>query len=73
MIVTQTTSLKIQADGGSNSHIFNERKHFWRLQETKAMVKGVFGKRNESIGLGIVLVRINEMVIPLLSILFHAR
>ena len=70
MIVTQTTSLKIQADGGSNSHIFNERKHFWRLQETKAMVKGVFGKRNESIGPGIVLVRIDDMVIPLYPCFF---
>ena len=34
------------------------------------MVKGVFGKRQEAIGPGIVLVRINDMFIPLYPCFF---
>ena len=70
MIVTILKAIKTQADGGSNSHIFNKRKYFWRLQNTKSMVKGVFGKQQEATGPGIVLVRINNMFIPLYPCFF---
>ena len=68
MIVTQTPSIKIQIDGGSNSMIFTKRKHFWYLQET-TMVVGVTGKKSvsKSIGPGIVLARIKDMFVPLYS------
>ena len=70
MIVNMQSAVKTQADGGSNSHIFNKREYFWRLQDTKSMVKGVFGKQQEAIGPGIVLVRINNMFIPLYPCFF---
>ena len=52
-------------DGGSNSQIFALRKHFWTFTPIKGKITQVTGDEGEYLGIGIVLARIGDIIVPL--------
>ena len=44
-------------DGGANSHIFKDKRHFWKYAAIKSTVKQVTGDEAPVQGMGIVLVK----------------
>ena len=53
-------------DGGANAFIFPNRDHFWAYNLTDTAIRQVGGSCIPSIGMGIVIIRLNnELVIPL--------
>ena len=54
-----------QLDGGSNSHVFTDRSHFIQYRKRQIQITQISGTKVNSIGYGMVLIRIGELVITL--------
>ena len=54
-----------QLDGGSNSHVFTDRSHFIQYRKRQIQITQISGTKVNSIGYGMVLIRIGELIITL--------
>ena len=54
-----------QIDGGSNSHIFTDKRYFHMITNTTGLITQVMGDQGKYTGIGIVLEKMGDTVIPL--------
>ena len=60
-----TANVEAQLDGGSNSHIFKSEEYFHTITHTQGQITQVTGDTGEYTGIGIVLGKIGDIIIPL--------
>ena len=62
---TNTDKIVAQLDGGSNSHVFTDRSHFIQYRKRQIQIQQISGTKVNSIGYGMVLIRIGDLIITL--------